>query len=117
MGAAVPSMHCDQICAIFWTLGNFLKPLATNTLPKSCTFLGNFCKGAKIYHFLVKPFLGNFYRDLAIIIWSHCFNALIPVAQGSNLRFFTIYLVYFIETTICQQIVKMKRTLSYDRFK
>ena len=37
--------------AIFWTLGNFSKPLATINLPKSPTFLGNFCKGVKIYHF------------------------------------------------------------------
>ena len=37
--------------AIFWTLGNFLKPLATINLPKSPTFLGNFCNGIKIYHF------------------------------------------------------------------
>jgi len=37
--------------AIYWTLGNFLKPLATINLPKSPTFLGNFCKGVKIYHF------------------------------------------------------------------
>ena len=31
--------------AIFCTLGNFLN------LPKSLTFLGNFCKGVKIYQF------------------------------------------------------------------
>ena len=37
--------------AIYWTLGNFLKPLATINWSKSPTFLGNFCKGAKIYHF------------------------------------------------------------------
>ena len=35
----------------FWTLGNFLKPLATINLPKSPTFLGIFCKGVKISHF------------------------------------------------------------------
>ena len=29
--------------------GKFLKPLATIILPKSTTFLGNFCKGVKIY--------------------------------------------------------------------
>ena len=34
----------------FWTLGNLLKPLATINLPKSPTFLGNFCKGVKIHH-------------------------------------------------------------------
>ena len=43
--------QCDQICQFFWTLGNFLKPLATINLPKSPTFLGNFCKSVKIYHF------------------------------------------------------------------
>ena len=49
--------------AIYWTLDKFLKPLATINLPKSATFLGNFCKGVKILHF---SFLGNFYRHLAI---------------------------------------------------
>ena len=33
--------------AIYWTLGNFLK---TFNLPKSSTFLSNFCIGDKIYH-------------------------------------------------------------------
>ena len=54
--------------AIFCTLGNFLKPLATINLPKSLTFLGNICKGVKIYHFsseiILRHFLqtfGNFY--------------------------------------------------------
>ena len=37
--------------AIYWTLGHFLKPLATIKLPKSPTFLGSFCKGVKIIHF------------------------------------------------------------------
>ena len=37
--------------AIYWTLGYFLKPLEAINLPKSPTFLGNFCKVVKIYHF------------------------------------------------------------------
>ena len=37
--------------AIYWTLGNFSKCVATISLPKSLTFLGNFCNGVKIYHF------------------------------------------------------------------
>ena len=37
--------------AIYWTLGNFSKPVATISLPKSHTFSGNFCKGAKIFIF------------------------------------------------------------------
>ena len=51
--------------AIFRTLGKFLKPLATYNLPKSHTFLGNFCKGVKIYHFgaifidVWRPFTGH----------------------------------------------------------
>ena len=36
-------------------------------LPKSLTVLVNFCKGVKIYIFLVNSFLGNFYRHLVII--------------------------------------------------
>ena len=46
-------------------LGNFLKPLATINLPKSPTFLGIFVKVSKSIIFLVKSFLGNFYRHLA----------------------------------------------------
>ena len=52
--------------AIYWTLGNFLKPLATIILPKPLTFLGNFCGGVKSIIFLVKSFLGNFNKHLAI---------------------------------------------------
>ena len=58
--------------AIYWTLGNFLKPMTTIDLPKSPTLLGNFCKGVKIYHFYSEIILGNFYRHLAIFFWSHC---------------------------------------------
>ena len=32
-------------------MGKFLKPLATINLTKNPTFVGNFCKGVKIYHF------------------------------------------------------------------
>ena len=45
--------------AFYWTLGNFLKPLASITLPKSATFLGNFCKGVKIYHFSSEIIFGQ----------------------------------------------------------
>ena len=36
--------------AIYWTLGNFSKPVATIIFPKSPTFLGNFYKDVKIFH-------------------------------------------------------------------
>ena len=42
--------------AIYWTMGNFLKSLATINLHKSPTFLV-----PKYITFLVKSFLGNFY--------------------------------------------------------
>ena len=50
--------------------GKFLKPLATLNLPKSPTFLGIFVKVSKSIIFLVKQFLGDFYRHLAIFFWS-----------------------------------------------
>ena len=37
--------------AMYWTLGKFLKPLATINFPKSPTLLAIFCKVVKIYHF------------------------------------------------------------------
>ena len=53
-------------------LGNFSKPVATTSLPKSPTFLGTFCKGVTIYHFLVKSFIDNFYKYLAIFLVTLC---------------------------------------------
>ena len=59
--------------AIYWTLGNFSKLLATINLHKSPTFLGNFCLGIKIFNFRSeKLILGNFYRHLVTFYWSHC---------------------------------------------
>ena len=58
--------------AIFCTLDNHSKQVATNILLKLPTLLGNFSKCAKSFIFLVKSFLGNFYRHLAIFFWSHC---------------------------------------------
>ena len=37
--------------AIYRTLGNISEPVATISLPKPLTFLGNFCKGVKIFNF------------------------------------------------------------------
>ena len=51
---------------------DFLKPLATTNLSKSPTFLSNSVKVLKSVIFLVKSFLRNFYRHLAIFFWSHC---------------------------------------------
>ena len=64
---------------IYWTLGNFSKPLATINLPKSPTFLGNFCKGVKICHFSSDIIWCNFYRHLAIFFCSHCRGGNFPL--------------------------------------
>ena len=45
--------------AIYWTLGNFLRPLATINLPKSPTFLRKFCEVVKINHFTGKIIIGQ----------------------------------------------------------
>ena len=45
--------------AIYWTLGNFLKPLAAINLPKSPTFLGNFCIGVRIFNFSSEIIFGQ----------------------------------------------------------
>ena len=39
--------------------GQVLKPLAAINLLKSPTFLGNFCKGVKIYHFSCEIIFGQ----------------------------------------------------------
>ena len=39
--------------------GQLFKPLATINLPKSPTFLGNFCKDVKMYHFLSEIIFGQ----------------------------------------------------------
>ena len=59
--------------AIYWTLGNFSKPVATISLPKSPTFLGNFCKGVKIFHFSSEIIFGQLLQSfgdfLLVTLW------------------------------------------------
>ena len=57
--------------AIYWTLGEFLKPLATINLSKSPTFLAIFVNMLKSFILLRKSYLGKFCRHLAIFFWSH----------------------------------------------
>ena len=52
-------LSCPSCVTIYWTLGNFLKPLATIDLPKSHTVLGNFCVGAKIFNFSSEIIFGQ----------------------------------------------------------
>ena len=45
--------------AIYCTLGNFFKPVATIILPKSPTILGNFCKDVEIFNFASEIIFGQ----------------------------------------------------------
>ena len=45
--------------AIYWTLGNFLKNLATINSPTPPPFLGNFCKGVQICHICSEIIFGQ----------------------------------------------------------
>ena len=71
-----PKLHGRQPVwpdwAMYWTLGNFSKPLAAINLPKSPTFLCNFCKGVKTLNFSSEIIFGHLYRHLATFYWSHC---------------------------------------------
>ena len=47
--------------AIYWTMGNFSMPVATISLSKSPTFLGNFCKGVKMFNFSSEFIFGQLF--------------------------------------------------------
>ena len=58
--------------AIYFTLGSFSKPFATINLPKSPTFLDNFCKGVKIFNFSREIIFGQLFlvtMDFCSILW------------------------------------------------
>jgi len=55
--------QCDQI-GRFIGLGQLSKPLTTIILPKSPTFLGNFCKGVKISNFSREIIFGRLLQTL-----------------------------------------------------
>ena len=57
--------------AIYCTLGNFSKPVATINLPKSLTFLGSFCIGVKIYNFSSEIIFGATFIDIWRLFTGH----------------------------------------------
>ena len=85
--------------AIFCTLGNFFKPLETINLPKSLTFLGNFCKGVKILNFsseiifgqLLQTF-GNFYLVTLVMMTTLLPN--ISLKMGHPRPLFCLFLFF-----------------------
>ena len=75
--------------AIYWTLGNFQKLLATINLPKSLTFLGKFFKVVKIYHF------GQVLWAFGDFFWSHCGK--LTIKHSSTL-------ICFLRTSVARQL-------------
>ena len=72
---------------IYWTLGNFLKPLAAIILPKLSTFLGNVSK-ANLSFFKWTHFWATFIFTFGDFFWSHCSLLLSFIAFGVSLLFF-----------------------------
>ena len=62
----VAQLQCDQICAIYWTLGNFKSHWQQLICPNLPHYRAIFVKVSKSIIFRVKSFLANFYRHLAI---------------------------------------------------
>ena len=56
---------------IYCTLGNFLKPLPTNNLPKSPLFLSNFCKGVKNFKFFLWHHFWAIFTDIWQLFTGH----------------------------------------------
>ena len=82
--------------AIYFTLGNFLKPVAAIFSAKSPIFLGSFGKGVfNLSFFYWYHLLGNFYRHLATFYWSHWF--------------WVIQFVPFHSLTICEEAFEQRR--------
>ena len=82
--------------AIYYNLANFSKPVATMILPKLPTLYSIFVKVLKSFIFLVKSFLGNFYRHLAIFYWSHWFEPHVKQIWDLSVPVFFLLLRYFI---------------------
>ena len=78
---------------IYWTLGNFLKPLATIYLPNSPTFLGNYCK---VFHFSSEIIFGQLLLTFGDFFWSQW---LWPMRQirANNRQYFmaTFFTLHF----------------------
>ena len=89
--------------AIYWTLDHFLKNLATINLPKSPTFLGNFCKDVKIFHICNEIIFGQVLQIFGDFFWSHC------LWHNFEMKTWTQ------RTIIHQQLHKIDKTFCADR--
>ena len=96
--------------AICWTLGSFSKLVATISLTKSATFVGNFSKGVKIFNFSSEIIFGNFYTHLATFYWSH-FCRMIRLFAFQSMNSFNFYCL-----KIALKIEEKEKRLELARF-
>ena len=96
--------------AIFCTLGNNSKPVATIILTKLPTLLVNFCKGAKIIHFCSEIILGQ-------LLWTfgNFYLVTLSITNGSHLPFINDTLSLVSAAQINRKIINFKG-MSFHRF-
>ena len=69
---SVRQHQCDQIEQFIALWATFQSRWQQLFCPNRPHCLAIFVKVSKLFSFIVKSFLGNFYRHLATIYWSHC---------------------------------------------
>ena len=70
--------------AIYCTLGNFSKPVATIILPKSPTFLGNFCKVFEIFQVASEVIFGQLLQTFGIFLMVTLWTSPSRVSSSSS---------------------------------
>ena len=102
----------DQIWRFIGLYATFQSLWKAINLPKSPTFLGNFCKCVKIFNFSREIILGNFYRHLAVLFWSHWPRSRSFTSSTSCWIFFSRSLLEIVSCSSCDAKVWF---LSSDR--
>ena len=88
--------------AIYWTLGIYSNHLVTINLPKSPTFLGNFCKGVKIFHFSSEILFGQLsskFGNFFLSHWCQPLTVLIKILLKFKQRKLQLYSVFQLSIT------------------
>ena len=99
--------QCDQI-------GQLFKALATINLPKTCTFLGNFCKRVKIYHFPSEIIFGQLLSTFWDFFWSHWHRSTLAPSQPFFLNGPTLIFFSFIFGLIKQHYNFYSKLMLFD---
>ena len=76
--------QCDQIGQFIGIWAGFQSLWQQLNCPNLTHSLSIFVKVSKLFIFLVKPFLGNFYGHMAIFIWSHWKAQTNPLRYGGT---------------------------------